>query len=381
LKILTADIGTGTQDILLFDSRLNIENGYKLILPSPTMMIRGKIRHAAAEKRDVLLSGVTMGGGPCGWAASDHIKAGLKVYATEDAAKTFDDDLEKIRSMGIILVSEDEALRLSPKVARIEMKDFDFDLITRTYAMYGVDLSDLDAVAVAVFDHGNAPPEISDRQFRFEYLDQRIREENRLSAFAFRSEHIPPIMTRMLAVAKSAGALDIPLVVMDTAPAAILGASFDPVAATHTRRLIVNMGNLHMLAFRLGPSGIEGVLEHHSPMLKQPRLEALLMEFAAGTLTNRRVFEDHGHGALLYTPEPYPMDDPHFNIVVTGPRRSLLRDSTLKPLFAVPFGDMMLAGCFGLLAATAEILPELAGPILKALKNDSQASTEPWCLD
>lgn len=381
MKILTADIGTGTQDILLFDSRLNIENGYKLILPSPTMIIRGKLRHAASQKRDVLLSGVTMGGGPCGWAAADHIKAGLKVFSTEDAAKTFDDDLEKIKIMGINLVSEDEARQLPSEVARIELKDFDFDLIARTYAMYGVDLCDLDAVAVAVFDHGNAPPEISDRKYRFDYLDQRIRDNNALSAFAFRSENIPSIMTRMLAVAKSAEALAVPLVVMDTAPAAILGATFDPLVATHSRKLIVNMGNLHMLAFRLGPLGIEGVLEHHTPLLKQHQLEELLTGFAAGTLTNRQVFEDHGHGALLYTEQPYLMNDPHFNIVVTGPRRSLLRNSTLKPLFAVPFGDMMLAGCFGLLAATAEILPELAEPILKALKNDSQTNAEPWCLD
>ena len=32
----------------------------------------------------------------------------------------------------------------------------------------------LAAVAVAAFDHGEAPPGYSDRQFRFDYLDQRI---------------------------------------------------------------------------------------------------------------------------------------------------------------------------------------------------------------
>jgi uncharacterized protein (DUF1786 family) len=381
VKILTVDIGTGTQDILLFDSRLNIENGYKLILPSPTMMVHGKLRLAAKEKRDVLLNGVIMGGGPCSWAASDNIKAGLKVYATPQAARTFDDDLDKVKQLGVILVSEDEARRLSPEVIRIEMKDFDFDRIARTYTGFGVNIADLEAVAVAVFDHGDAPPDVSDRRFRFEYLDRRIREKNSLSAFAYSRENIPAIMTRMKAVAKSAEALTIPLVVMDTAPAAVLGATFDPHVKDHPRKLIVNLGNGHMLAFRLGAQGIEGVFEHHTPMLETPRLEALLRRFAEGTLTNMEIFEDHGHGALIYSKDPFPLNDPDFNIIVTGPRRSLLMGSDLKPLFAVPFGDMMLSGCFGLLAAAADVLPQFGESIRRAMKNRTPSTAEPWALD
>ena len=41
---------------------------------------------------------------------------------------------------------------------------------------------------------------ISDRQFRFDYLDRRIRAENRLSAFAYRAEDVPAEMTRLQAV-------------------------------------------------------------------------------------------------------------------------------------------------------------------------------------
>ena len=36
---------------------------------------------------------------------------------------------------------------------------------------------------------------------------------------------------------------------------------------------------------------------------------------------------------------------------------------TLRPYFPAPFGDMMITGCFGLLAATADVMPELAEPI------------------
>jgi hypothetical protein len=44
-------------------------------------------------------------------------------------------------------------------------------------------------------------------------------------------------------------------------------------------------------------------------------------------------------------------------LAVTGPRRELLRGSALKPYEAVPHGDMMLAGCFGLLRAVAALEP------------------------
>ena len=49
------------------------------------------------------------------------------------------------------------------------------------------------------------------------------------------------------------------------------------------------------------------------------------------------------------------------------PRRALLRGSALGPYFAVPHGDMMLAGCFGLLRAYAANVPAAADAILHAL--------------
>lgn len=381
MKILTVDIGTGTQDIFLFDSRLNLENGYKLILPSPTMMVRQKLREAATEKRDVLLTGVIMGGGPSGWAAGDLIRNGLRVYATLDAAKTFDDDPAKIKAMGIEVVSDDEANRLNSNVKRIQMKDFDFELILKAFQLFGVSLKDLDAIAVAVFDHGDAPPDISDRQFRFDYLDQRLRAENRLSAFAYTAGDIPAIMTRMKAVTASNSNLPAPLVVMDTAPAAVLGAGFDPLVSRHPRNLILNIGNLHTLGFRLGSGGIEGVFEHHTPVLQPAELEDLIRQFAAGSLTHHQVFDRHGHGALLYSAQPFPMDADDFNVVVTGPRRNQLLGSNLKPYFAVPFGDMMLTGCFGLLAAVADLIPECREEILKSLVDNAATTQEPWKLD
>ena len=68
MKVLTVDIGTGTQDIFLYDSDLDIENGFKLILPSPTMMIHRQVRQAFAARTPLLFTGHQMGGGPSAWA-------------------------------------------------------------------------------------------------------------------------------------------------------------------------------------------------------------------------------------------------------------------------------------------------------------------------
>jgi len=80
MRILAVDIGTGTQDILLFDSSQPIENSLQLIMPSPTQIAAGRIRQATREGRPLLLTGVTMGGGPCHWALQDHLRAGLPTY-------------------------------------------------------------------------------------------------------------------------------------------------------------------------------------------------------------------------------------------------------------------------------------------------------------
>ena len=64
MQILTVDVGTGTQDIFLYDSRLDLENGFKLVVPSPTMIVRQRLQEATRKREAVLLTGVIMGGGP-----------------------------------------------------------------------------------------------------------------------------------------------------------------------------------------------------------------------------------------------------------------------------------------------------------------------------
>lgn len=378
MNILAVDIGTGTQDILLFDSRKDVENSFKMVLPSPTMITHRRLKEATRRGQDVALTGVTMGGGPSHWAAEDHLKAGYRVFATEDAARSFNDDLEVVKEFGVILVSEDEAARLPAEILQIELKDFNFDQIARAFSHFDVSLHDLDAIAVAVFDHGAAPPGYSDRQFRFDYIKDRISTGRQLSVFSFLAQDIPEIMTRMKSVVLSSGQLDAELVLMDTAPAAVLGAMQDSMIRSHQKMVVANIGNFHTIAFRWGKDGIEGVFEHHTGMLDAPKLDGLLSRMADGSLLHEEVFMDHGHGALLFESSPLGQPGKDFFLAVTGPRWVMMEKSILNPYFATPYGDMMMAGCFGLLKAVGDRLPEYRLEIDAALAQGREKP--PWEL-
>jgi uncharacterized protein (DUF1786 family) len=361
MQILAVDIGTGTQDVLLFDTEREPENALKMVMPSPTKLLAQAIRAATQAGDDLLLTGVTMGGGPCAWAADDHLKAGYRLFATPDAARTFNDDLEEVAAMGVQVVDDDEAAALTG-VRRLRMIDFDYDALAHAFGAFGVDLDHVDVLAVAVFDHGAAPPGVSDRLFRFEYLAERIQTGAGLAAFAFPGDEISASMTRLQAAAATAPA-GRPLLVMDTAPAAVLGALEDGHVSGHDEAVVVNVGNMHTLAFHLRAGAIAGLFEHHTGKLSRAHLEKLLAQLAAGTLSHRAIFGDHGHGALVIDPTSAPLDF----VAVTGPRRGLLAGSTLRPYLAVPYGDMMMAGCWGLVRACAHVLPWTAGAIEGAL--------------
>lgn len=361
MQILAVDIGTGTQDVLLFDTEKEPENAPKMVMPSPTALLAQSIRNATRAGEDLLLSGVTMGGGPCAWAADDHLKAGHRVFATPDAARTFNDDLDEVTAMGVVVVSDDEAPRLTG-VRHLQMLDFDYAALARAFGSFGLDLDQADVLAAAVFDHGAAPPGYSDRLFRFEYLADHIGAGADLAGFAFPADQIPPSMTRLQAVA-STTPVGRPLVVMDTAPAAVLGALEDPHVRAHREAIVVNVGNMHTLAFRLQDSRIAGLFEHHTGRLSRERLEGLLGQLAAGTLSHDELFAEHGHGALVLASTPATLDF----VAVTGPRRGLLAGSSVHPYLAVPYGDMMMAGCWGLVRACSHILPAAADAIASAL--------------
>jgi uncharacterized protein (DUF1786 family) len=311
-----------------------------------------------------------MGGGPCHWAARDHALAGNKVAVTPEAGRTFDDDLTMVEKMGFEVVDEDEAARRAqnPEVLHIELQDFDARAIISALWAFDVDVR-VDGLAIAAFDHGAAPPGVSDRRFRFDFIAQTVRRDPVPSAFAYLEQSTPVDLTRLRAIGRSTtryrelsgSDMVAPLLLMDTGSAAVLGALEDPVVRKQRDSLLCNIGNFHTLAFHLMEGRIVGIFEHHTGEINRAFLEQMLVKLADGMLTNEEVFDTSGHGALI-------LSDGRSNgfpfLAVTGPRREMLRGSELHPYEAVPHGDMMLAGCFGLLRAFADVEPQFA-PLIK----------------
>ena len=367
MRILALDMGTGTQDILLFDSTQPVENSVKMVLPSATQVAAGRIRRATAAGRALLLTGVIQGGGPCAWALEEHFKAGGTAYATPEAAKTFDDDLAQVERMGVRVVSDDEARALGD-VERVELRDLDLGAIRAALAAFDVSPR-FDGIALGCLDHGAAPPGYSDRLFRFEHLRRVVEARNDLLAFAYLPDALPAYLTRARAMVATARRQDgeTPIAFLDTGAAAALGALQDPTVGSADEQMVLNLGNMHALAFHLRGTRVISLYEHHTGEVTRAQLEDFTTRLLAGTLPHEDVFNSKGHGVFYAGGRAARADGATPIVAVTGPQRGKLRGSALRPYFATPHGDMMISGCFGLLRAFGEAYPEHRDEIERAL--------------
>jgi uncharacterized protein (DUF1786 family) len=332
---LFIDIGRGTQDILLYTPSQPIENSYKFVLPSPNVVIGNQIENAARKGRPVHLMGPVMGGGRNTQAVKAWLSRGARISATPSAALTIKDNLEVVQNQGVVITEDppdDAVLIHTGDLMQTELREL-FDRFSIPFPEH---------LAVAVQDHGYSP-HMSNRLFRFASL-QRTLEERDWNLFGLIDDPPNPAMTRMQAIREQIpGAL-----VMDTGPAAILGALQDPLVKAHAKTgvTIVNVGNGHTLAFTIQEEEVCGVFEHHSGALNSDRLRLFLQKLENGTLTNEEVYNDHGHGAAVHKPMKPTLT------AVTGPKRKMLLPEAYQ---AAPFGDMMLTGCFGLLCAWSKV--------------------------
>ena len=175
VRILAVDVGTGTQDILLFESGKTIENCFKMVMPSPTVIVAERVKQATQQGQALVLTGVTMGGGPSHWATRDHALAGYAVAVTPEAGRTFDDDLTMVERMGFEIIDDAEAAQriAHSDVVHVELQDFDAQAITTAFRAFDINPR-VDALALAAFDHGAAPPGVSDRRFRFDFITKTV---------------------------------------------------------------------------------------------------------------------------------------------------------------------------------------------------------------
>ncbi len=358
MRILAIDMGTGTQDILLFDSDQPVENSVKLVLPSATEIAARRIRRAGASRRAIVLDGSVAGGGPCAWALERFLAVGGQAFATPEAAQTFDDDPDRVRDMGVTIVSGDEARQIGGE--RITLRDLDMEAIRTALAAFEVETR-FDGLALGCLDHGAAPPGVSDRLFRFEHLRRIVGARNDLLAFATPPEALPPYLTRARAMVASAGR-DAPVAFMDTGPAAALGAIHDERVAAHEERVVLNLGNMHLLGFHLRGRQVASLFEHHTGEVTARQIEQFTERLADGSLTQDEVFNSKGHGAYHADRSLTHAGLPGM-VAVTGPQREKVRASGLHPTFVAPFGDMMIGGCFGLIRAFAEVYPWAADAV------------------
>ena len=344
-SMLAIDVGAGTQDILLYYADRPIENCPKMVLPSQTTILAARIREATRRRRPVFLTGSLMGGGPCVSAMKKHVRAGLRLYATPMAAKTVRDNLEEVTALGIELVadapSEDDLVAL-------RTGDVNLDALSGALARFDVRLPETKCIAVQ--DHGESLT-TSQRRFRFSHWERFVEGGGNILGLIY--DEIPSHLTRMQAVRA-----DVPnALLMDTGSAAIWGALEDERVAAHRDEglIVVNIGNQHTIGVLLRGERVWGLFEHHTVLMNSQKLEALIEKLRQGSISNDEVFEDNGHGACLdleYEALRQPSERFQF-VAVTGPNRQMAR--SLGYYMAVPQGDMMLAGCFGLVAAAERL--------------------------
>ncbi len=336
-RILAIDVGSGTQDILVWEPGIAPENCPKMILPSSTTIVARKVFEATAKGLPIFLTGKTMGGGPSTRAVKKHLKKGYPVYSLAEPALTFNDDLEKVRAMGIQVVEG------PPEVEpRVEILMADVDMEAIGWVLKKFHIAKPDMVAIAVQDHGFSVKQ-SNRAVRFKQWQELLESGRPLADMIF--QRPPEHLTRMRAVVETVpGAW-----VMDTGPAAILGALKDPWAASRLGEglVVINIGNEHVLASLLKGEKVWGIYEHHTSLLDLQKLKDHMERFRQARLTNKEVFDDRGHGCAVLEGAGEAGPFPH--TAITGPRRDEF--GGLEGHRASPFGDMMLTGCFGLIEA------------------------------
>ncbi|HEY4669219.1 MAG TPA: DUF1786 family protein [Tepidiformaceae bacterium] len=362
MRILAIDMGTGTQDILLFDSDKPVENCVKMVMPSATEIAARRIRRAAREARPLVLTGVVAGGGPSSWALEEFIAGGGRAYATTEAAQTFNDDLEEVRASGVEVISDDEAAGIDGE--RVVLQDLDMEAIAAALRAFEEPLA-LDGLALGCLDHGAAPPDVSDRLFRFEHLRRVVEGRNDLLAFAFAPEALPDYLTRARAMVRSAGEVA-PVVFMDTGPAAALGALHDEAVGRHEEQVVLNLGNMHLLGFHLRGRRVASLYEHHTGEARADQIVTFTERMAEGTLEHGEIFHSKGHGAYHHDRGLVHDRLPEM-VAVTGPQRPKIAGSALNPYFAAPFGDMMISGCFGLLRGFGDVHPRAGEAVASRL--------------
>lgn len=332
--VLAVDIGSGTQDALLALPDECPENWPRFVLPAPARGIAARIRSCAAKRQGVWLFGRNMGGG-FGQAVREHLELGLGVSTTLAASRALGDNEERVTAMGVVLAES-----CPPGSVAVPLTDYDPGFWRALLNSAG--LPEPSRVVAAVQDHGHHPGETGNRLGRF-LLWRQLLADSQHDPVRWLFD-VPPVpFTRLAALRECTGGP-----VADTGTAAVLAALVTPeVRARNLRQgiTVVNMGNSHVLAFLLYQDRVHGIYEQHTGLRDTDGITRDLKDFRLGWLPDEVVREQGGHGCV-FTGDLPPEAEGFAPTFILGPQREQL--SGHGHCFA-PHGDMMLAGCHGLL--------------------------------
>lgn len=337
MRILAIDVGTGTQDIMIYDTNKELENAIKLVLPSPHLYISQKINET---ENNIYFKGEIMGGGKIKNTILEHKKKGYDVVMNSTCARTIRDNLEQVESFGITISDDENDFK---GYSKISLGDINITKLSEFLLGYDLEF-DFDKIAIAVQDHGYNE-NMGDRDFRFEKIREKVSQPISPLSFGFKNE-IPDYFTRMQAVRrqiKNEGIEELPLV-MDTKFASIAGMCYDEVAKKLNSFIVIDIGNGHTTAASIENGKIQGVFEHHTSSLTGESLERYIKRLASGEITHEEVYNDHGHGAHVLNPISKIE-----KVIVSGPKRELIEKTNLDWHHATPGGDVMMTGTVGLI--------------------------------
>ncbi len=336
--VLLLDIGSGTQDVLLALPNTTPENWPQFILPAPSRMIRQKIQTLTEAGKGIWLYGHNTGGGFFK-AVHDHLKAGYTFSCTAEAAAAIHDDLDRVQAFGI------EICPTPPHGAvPVYVADYDSNIWENILRQWALPLPY--TVVAAVQDHG--VHEVGNRFGRMQAWRDLLEKSSHPEQWLY--THVAeqcPSYTRLATLQSLTGGP-----VADTGTAAVLGALCMPEVWARSQRegvTIINVGNSHTIAMLVYQGEVMGIYEHHTGQRCLEELLHDLQEFRLGWLPDEAVRATGGHGTVFSNRDA---DAGSFApTFILGPQRELLRG---HGQFIAPHGQMMLAGCFGLLRALGE---------------------------
>ena len=344
MRYLIIDIGAGTMDILCYDSKFSTH--YKAVVKSPALTVAEKI---SAINGNLLITGVEMGGGSMTSLIREKVKRS-EVIISKSASATINHDLAKIRSLGVMVVEDEEAeeLKKSDRYTHIDTSDLEYERIKSIVEGMGVSFS-FDILGLCVQDHGVPGPGISHLDYRHNIFKEKLDKRPFPHEMLYEYSEIPDTFNRLKSIAGRAKLFPSgEIYVIDSGMAAILGGTLDPMAVQKNKIIVLDIATSHTVGAAFEKDVLSGFFEYHTADITREILEKLLVDLADGRLDHAEILNQGGHGAYIRNSFGYENLE---LIISTGPKRALVNGSKLEITHGAPLGDNMMTGTAGILEA------------------------------